>query len=248
MTQPRLISCDEAGNTGPNLSDADQPVFVYAALDLSADEAIQLVASVRSKYCVQSAEPKSTLLRKRANWPEIALEIMSRSEGRVIVIVFDKRLCLGGKTYEYFIEPDLQENKALFCRHNLHRFIMNELHSITRLDQVPVHELALEIEAFLRSFDPLKAPALFATTNRPGDGPIVVDCLLRFSRGYSAAIAERTAHLRAEESNVGKWVLDLTSSALFSLTFRGWGHQYRENCHSITLRLMLLQSIDLLGC
>ncbi|WP_439373145.1 hypothetical protein [Bradyrhizobium sp. DASA03120] len=36
---PRLISCDEAGFTGNNLLDPDQPMFSYASHDLTLAEA-----------------------------------------------------------------------------------------------------------------------------------------------------------------------------------------------------------------
>ncbi len=37
LVLPRLISCDEAGFTGNNMLNADQPYFSYASHDLQLD-------------------------------------------------------------------------------------------------------------------------------------------------------------------------------------------------------------------
>ncbi|WP_338825509.1 DUF3800 domain-containing protein (plasmid) [Bradyrhizobium septentrionale] len=222
----RLISCDEAGFTGPNLLDEDQPVFAYTAIDLTPAEAQSIIDSARARHRVQAPELKAKLLRRRPNWGEIALEIASQVEGRAMVMVCDKRLNLGGKTYEYIFEPVLEDNNVLFYRHNLHRFVMNAMYRTMYATGAQPHAMALELECFMRSFEPQDAPLLFAGRTSGDDNAVVLNCVLRFARGYSARIFERTAHLRVAETLTGKWTLDLTSTALFSLLFRGWGLRY----------------------
>jgi hypothetical protein len=171
-------------------------------------------------------ELKAQLLRKRANWGEIALEVAAQVEGRVMIMICDKRLSLGGKTYEYIFEPVLEDNNVLFYRHNLHRFVMNAMHRAICATGAPPQAIAIELERFMLSFKSVDAPLLFAGRTSGDDAAVVVSCVLRFARGYAATIVERTSHLRAEASLAGKWTLDLTSTALFSLLFRGWGHRY----------------------
>ncbi|KGE79925.1 hypothetical protein LW14_26200 [Rhizobium sp. H41] len=65
--KPRLISCDEAGYTGPKLLDDNQPYFAYAAIDLTPDEARKIVSDTRAKHHIQAPELKASLLRKREN-------------------------------------------------------------------------------------------------------------------------------------------------------------------------------------
>lgn len=223
---PRLISCDEAGFTGPELLNEDQPVFTYAAVDLTPAEAQSIVDATRAKHRIQAPELKSKVLRKRPNWVTIATEVAQATEGRALVIALDKRLNLAGKTFEYIFEPVLEDNNILFYSHNLHRFLMNALHRVMMGSGQSVDKLALELQAFMRSFDPATAPGLFATERRRDDASVVVDCLWRFARGYAQRIQARTAHLRAEESDIGKWALDLTCAAVFSLVLRGWGLRY----------------------
>ncbi|TIS95392.1 MAG: hypothetical protein E5W99_04895, partial [Mesorhizobium sp.] len=59
------------------------------------------MTEIRTKYRIQAPELKSKSLRKRDNWPVIALDLARRVSGRAIVIAADKRLNLGGKAFEY---------------------------------------------------------------------------------------------------------------------------------------------------
>ncbi|MCO7728852.1 DUF3800 domain-containing protein [Brucella intermedia] len=223
---PRLISCDEAGYTGPKLLDDNQPYFAYAAIDLTPEEAADIVATTRGKYKVQAPELKSSLLRKRENWPEIALDILGPLKGRVMVIAADKRLNLAGKTFEYIFEPVIQRWSMLFYSNDLHRFVMNALHRVFFKAGEPVPQLAEELQAFMKSFDPAHAPTVFAAAEQEEETNEVLDCVLRFARGYSKIIAEQSEHLQRDVNRTGKWTLDLTTTCLFSLIAYGWGYHH----------------------
>ena len=223
---PRLISCDEAGYTGPKLLDDNQPYFAYAAIDLTPDEASKIISDARTKYHVQAPELKSSLLRKRENWPEIAHDILSPLEGRVMVIAADKRLNLAGKTYEYIFEPVLQKMSGLFYHYDLHRFVMNALHRVFFRAGKPVPKLAEELQAFMKSFDPTDAPTVFAAAEQEAETNEILGCVLRFAGGYAKIIAEQSEHLQKDVDPTGKWTLDLTTTCLFSLILHGWGHRF----------------------
>ena len=221
---PRLISCDEAGFTGPGLLDENQPYFVYAAVDLAPDEAAAVLQSTRGRHRIQAPELKSSSLRKRADWPTIAREVTQAADGRALLISFDKRLNLAGKAFEYLLEPVLQRENSLFYASNLHRFVMNSIHRDLVASGAGVEQLEAELQAFMRGFDPASAPSWFSGPGRPR-GTSALDCVQRFAKGYAAEVESGTASLRADrfEGGVGKWTLDLTSTALFSLVWRGWG-------------------------
>jgi Protein of unknown function (DUF3800) len=55
------LYCDEAGNSGQNLLDPEQPIFVLASTDLGRSEASDLLDIVRSS---QGGEPKFKTLKK----------------------------------------------------------------------------------------------------------------------------------------------------------------------------------------
>jgi hypothetical protein len=105
---------------------------------------------------------------------------------------------------------------------------MNALHRAMAASGQPVNQIAHELQKFMRHFDPAMAPTLFGTGRSQDDLSIILDCVLRFVRGYARHIESRTAHLRTDESDVGKWALDLTSTAVFSVILRGWGLRYPQ--------------------
>ena len=224
---PQLISCDESGYTGPNLLSVSQPVFAYAAHTLSVAQAVDLINKVRKQRRppIQAVELKASKLRERGDWPAIAAEILEATDGRFLFIVMDKRLALAANAYEYIIEPVVEENNALFYRFGLHRLVAAAVHrTILRADG-PAEAIANELERFMRTFDPMDAPHLFRSDPAlPADAE-VLGALLRFARGYRARIEANTEHLR-RPSQIGKWVLDLTSTSLTALLADGFGKQF----------------------
>ncbi len=155
---PALISCDEAGFTGPKLLDDDQPMFAYAAIDLSADEATALVTEIKAQYRIQAPELKSKSSRKRADWSAIALYVAQRATGRVIMVAADKRLNLGGKALNTSSNQSFRRRQAsstattcIVCHERSpHVFF---------IACRPLPRLAHELEPFMKSFNP--APTLF---------------------------------------------------------------------------------------
>lgn len=75
----------------------------------------------------------------------------------------------------------------------------------------------------MRSLDPADAPTFFGSV-RANDPDPLIGQILRFARGYNVIIARETQHLR-QTGDAGKWVLDMTSSALFSHLME-WGERH----------------------
>jgi hypothetical protein len=221
LVLPHLISCDEAGYTGPDMLNPEQPFFSYASHDLSLVEADAVITAVRAKYRVQMPELKASKLLKSTTGRTLIADVLGRIDGRYMASLFDKRLSLMSKLFEYIYEPVLQRNNLLFYKNDLHRFVANYLYVLTH-DQ-PVRQLAREFEAFMRSLDPSDAPLIFGCP--AGAEPnALIGQIIRFARGYNVIIARETQHLR-ETNDSGKWVLDLTATALFTQLMR-WGERH----------------------
>lgn len=98
------IYCDEAGNTGANLLDPDQPFFVLASNDLSVDEANDLLEHVRSG---QGGEPKFTTLKRRPEGVDRLIRLLADprlNDNRVRVEVFHKRYMVVTKMVDLVAE------------------------------------------------------------------------------------------------------------------------------------------------
>lgn len=221
MIIPRIISCDEAGFTGNNMMNPDQPYFSYASTDLHLDEAEDLIKRMREKYKIQMPELKSRKLLKTNKGISFLVDILSSIDGRYLATIYEKRLSLTGKLFEYIYEPVLKENNMIFYSNNLHRFVAMYLYILTI--EKPMETLIFEFEEFMRSLDPTKAPTLFGLA--PGSEPDqLIGQIIRFARGYNLIIARETRDLE-KTGDTGKWILDLTVSAVFS-HLSSWGQKH----------------------
>lgn len=218
LLSPQLISCDEAGFTGNNLLNPDQPFFSYASHDLSLQEAEGLIRRLRAKHSPQMPELKASKLLKSARGRGLIADALDEMRGRYIVTIYDKRYSLACKLFEYLYEPVLQSNNALFYRHDVHRFVAMFFFMLMR--DKSIEGLAQEFEAFMRSLDPADAPTLFGPRNGANQ---MIEQVLRFVRGYNVTIARETRDLGRIES--GKWILDLTGAAVTS-HLASWGQRH----------------------
>ncbi len=113
---------------------------------------------------------------------------------------------------------------------------MNTLHETLAKSELGFGPMSLELQQFMRTFDPAAAPSFFGGS---GEFPIELARLLDFCRGYASIIEKETESLRPGNSATGAWTLDLTNTALFSLLFFHWGHRRPK------LRLICDQSAPL---
>lgn len=220
---PQLISCDEAGFTGNRLLDAQQTHFAYSSVTISNEEAAGIIEKVRQTYRLQGSELKAVKLLKHERGRNAIDSLLSQIEGRYLTTVYDKKLCLATKLFEYIYEPVLQDNNALFYRNNFHRFVSTYLYMQILASGAGVGALVGEFEAFMRSLDPADAPSLFGEErNQETDG--LLKPILTFAHGYNVIISRETRDLSATGDHA-KWVLDLSLSALAS-HLRYWGEKF----------------------
>jgi hypothetical protein len=125
------IYCDEAGNTGANLLDPDQPFFILASNDFSSGEADGLLEHVRTG---QGGEPKFSVLRRRPEGIARVIRLLSDprlNKDRVRVGVFHKRYMIVSKMVDLIAETliheiggDLYERGANIAMANFHYYCM----------------------------------------------------------------------------------------------------------------------------
>ncbi|MFK4086930.1 hypothetical protein ACI2LF_22665 [Kribbella sp. NPDC020789] len=104
------IACDESGFSGSNLLDPAAPVITHASVDLSLDEAAELMAVVGSR---SSGEYKSNRLLRPDRRP--ALEhFLAALDGRSHVHVIDKTSYVATRVLELFTgEPSYGDGTRL---------------------------------------------------------------------------------------------------------------------------------------
>lgn len=104
-----VIFVDEAGHSGSNLLDSEQPVFVLASHDISEDECQQL----RSKHFshVKARSLKFSQLWRRPRSQRAVVEFIAdvsvRFQGRIDPAVIHKPFALICKLVDHVIEPSM---------------------------------------------------------------------------------------------------------------------------------------------
>lgn len=119
-TAASTIHIDESGNTGENLLDAAQPVFVLSAVYLSEDEAKRLAEIVSG----DAAEPHYTSLRRRPRGQAKVLALLTdpalRPRETVRVSTILKPFMVVAKIVDLLIEPMMFEQGADLYREGWH--------------------------------------------------------------------------------------------------------------------------------
>lgn len=108
---------DEAGNTGPNLLDSDQPVFVLASNCFNAEQANDLLSIVQTP---QAVEVKFQTLKKRQSGQKKILDFFKQeliSPEYISTTIIHKRMMAVGQITEILVEPFYDKNGINFYEH-----------------------------------------------------------------------------------------------------------------------------------
>lgn len=219
-----IIHFDESGFTGNNLLHKQQKIFCYASVECPHEEAEAFVEYIIQKYRIQNGEIKSGNLLKGVKGKRAIDEIIQQFKGRFKISVSDKKYALAGKFFEYIFEPAIQNVSSIFYNINFHRFISNMLHVELTVRGAMAEEIFEDFEALMRTgdFDGLKA--LFSSSKNEGISP-VLEKICDFAIHNKESVVEELNGYAGE--GAGKWVLDLTNTALFSLLAQ-WGQEYDQ--------------------
>lgn len=224
MSSPVKIYFDESGFTGNNLLHPNQTIFSYGSVQVAEDEAQQFVQSIIRKYNVQGGELKGKNLIKYNKGRRALSEILSHFNGRMKASVSEKKYALAAKFFEYIFEPPLQENNLLFYKLDFHRFISNILYVEFIARGAGAEEIFEDFEKLMRTGDFAQLDSLFSSSSHPEISPILSQ-IREFAILNRPAIAEELDGYAGE--GAGKWVLDLTNTALFSLLAK-WGQEHEQ--------------------
>lgn len=206
---PQTIYCDEAGFTGNNMLDAQQPMFTYASVAMDQTEAMDLIVRIRQLHHIKARELKGAQLARSPAGRAVILDTLRLMRGRYLVTAYDKKLSLAGKFFEYVFEPVLARNNSLFYENDFHKFIATFVYMTFRCNEEPIVEIITQFERFMRSLNPQDAPIIFGGKTSDIDMREPLTNIAYFIDGYRDIILQESAY-------IGNWGLDLSLSALWS--------------------------------
>jgi hypothetical protein len=216
------VYCDEAGFTGNNLLDHQQPFFAYSAVALEEAEAAEIVEHIVRDRGVQGGELKAVNLVKSPRGQQTMLRVLDAIEGRYAVTFHNKKYALACKFFEYIFEPALQRNNKFFYDLEFHKFVASVLYVHFRVGEATAEEIMSDFQGLMRRRDEKGLRRLFSSA--AGVPGLAEMC--DFALGYRDAINEELDSLAGNDV-VGKWVLDLTSASLVTLLAH-WGESLEQ--------------------
>ena len=215
---------DESGFTGNNLLHKQQKIFCYASLECSHKDAEFFTEHIIKKYKIQNGEIKGSKLLKGTRGKRAVDEIINNFKGRFKVSVSDKKYALAGKFFEYIFEPAISNANSIFYNINFHRFISNILHLEFSVRGAMAEEIFEDFENLMRTGDFEGLKFLFSESQGNGISPVLGKICDFAILNKESIIEELNGYIG---TGAGKWVLDLTNTALFSL-LAAWGKEYDQ--------------------
>jgi len=216
------VYCDEAGFTGNNLLDYQQPFFAYSAVAIEPAEAAEIVDRIGRDRRVQGDELKAKNLVTTPRGRQTMLKVLDAIEGRYAVTVHEKKYALACKFFEYIFEPALQQKNKFFYDLDFNKFIAHVLYVHFKVGEATAEEILSDFQALMRRRDDAGLRRLFGSAaGVPG-----LKEMCDFALGYRDAIDEELEALAGNDA-VGRWVLDLTSASLVTLLGH-WGGRLEQ--------------------
>jgi hypothetical protein len=219
------VACDEAGYTGVDLLNRDQRIFAFSSVAIGDEEAFDIIQRARASHPVAMPELKASRLLKTDRGRSLIADILVALEGRYTICIHDKLLALCALFFEYIYEPVYREDPRLLYAKNLHRFVASYAYLWLTDNQSGARDAIEQFQRYMRSLDSADAPFLF---NRP-QSPLTdegkehpFETVLHFAYGYKDQIIADNARLKSTLPDKGKWILELSTSSLWS-QLNYWG-------------------------
>ena len=214
---------DEAGYTGNNLLDPEQPVFVYAGVAIDNQRASQIHADARARFQINADELKgANLLRHRRGRDAISW-ILAECTQFSHIVVADKEYTLAGKFFEYICEPVLASQNSLFYSIEFHKFVATFLYCSYKSRDPNASAILTNFAEMMRSMDPEKLEnVLSSLDNLDQSNPM--GKILLFACCHRNRI-EDAIRMLSESGRMGNWSLELSTTALHWL-LASWGEDY----------------------
>ena len=207
----RTVYFDEAGFTGPNLTDESQPYFTYCGFQIEDDEleeAETFIDKINTDHNIQGNELKGSKLCNSTNGQKLIKLVFDKYKSRSKLILHEKKYALAGKFYEYIFEPILAKNSLFFYNIGFHLFITNNLYIYYKSQGKNAELIYDEIQKYFKSEG---HPELFKGIDIDSKD-LVLQNIKEFAQINSHKCKEEF-----EDYDNSKWILDLSVTSLVSI-------------------------------
>jgi hypothetical protein len=218
------IYCDEAGFTGNNLLDDQQPFFSYATVALDADAAKGIVEKAMRDFRLAGSELKAHRLLGSNRGRQALAFVISACAGQVRVAVYHKHYTLASKFFEHIFEPALAEQNSIFYHCGFHKFISNIIYFESLVNTERAVKALEGFQKLMRSRNAVHIDSIFPPSALGADYSAVLRDIETFAICHRAEIAKDVAAF-GENNSLYRWMLDVSVGALWNL-LQSWGEDY----------------------
>ena len=220
---------DEAGFTGNNLLDPNQPIFVFASIAMDEELASELRNETLSRSHTNAQELKWSSLRGSERGRKAISWLLSESSEYSRVITADKVYALAGKFFEYIFEPALSERNSLFYAIGFHKYVATLLYLSYRATDPHVARTLTGFVEMMKNVAPSQLDSVLSPlSNFDQSDPL--------GMVYAFALCHRDSARReigtGGSDDALRWPLELSMTALHWLLI---GVNYICRCASIIL-------------
>ena len=218
------VYLDEAGHTGGNLLDPDQPVFVYSAVAIDEKQAAAIHSEAISRFGINAEELKGSHLIRRPRGQAAISWVLERTSAQTRVVVIDKEYALAGKFFEYVFEPVLAAGSSLFYGIDFHRFIAMIVYLHFRTGDAHAKNLLENFQQMMRSTDAELLGSVLSTEGFGMEESDPLTDILTFGNCHLDRIQSEIDGLSSLGSAPG-WALELSTTSVNWL-LASWAEEF----------------------
>mgnify|MGYP003659214225 CR=1 FL=1 len=209
------VFCDDAGFTGDNLLNPDQPFFAYSAVAIEPDQATALVQELRDRFGLKGQELKGSALYGRSYSLELIAFLATMLGDRVSIALNHKLYSLCCKLFEYVYEPSIASNSRFFYERGTHFYVAMALFAYLSTGDAAADDVAKRFEAIMRRR--AGQPQLyFDASLTAADASDAIDPIIRFAIAQKDQAMQELDGLAGDDGRI-RWVLDLSLSSARSV-------------------------------
>lgn len=224
--EAQTIFGDEAGFTGENMIDDDQPYFCYTTIAATEDECKEIIDFLRVKYRFQNNnELKGKILYRRSDIHLIVEDLLEKLKGKFITTVDHKKFTVCCRLFEYIYEPVFANRNSIFYKNYFHLSLANMLFISIFVKDPKAIKIFNDLYHYLRWGKVDDLEILFKAEYIENNDDLL-DAILRFAYIHKFKIFEEFT-LRKSTSDVitPDWFLDLSITKVNHMLAQ-WGQKY----------------------
>ena len=208
----RKIYFDEAGNSGNNLLDKEQPLFCYLGFEDCDSNTIEDFYSLKRKYKYKTdLEVKGASLSKSVTGQNFLIELWEKIGNHVKFVMHDKKFALACKMFEYVFEPVFCDVNTLFYQINFHKYIAISMYNLFTNSNHSAEQLFTNFYAFIKNKGDKSLNEYVTSCGIVKASPLFYFC--EFCNQHKTEIASDIDFTDKQD----KYILDLTLTSLYNL-------------------------------